>query len=66
MPSINLADDAFEPTDEQLTGLSVRAFAGVPAAHRAAMARLRVEIATAREEALRALDARTAARRAGG
>jgi hypothetical protein len=56
--AINLADPDFEPTDEQLIGLSVRAFAGVRAAHEAAMARLRAEIAVAREETLRAFAGR--------
>lgn len=55
---INLADPSFEPTDEQLTGLSKRAFAGVAAAHASAMARLRAEIAIARAEAMRELDRR--------
>jgi hypothetical protein len=49
---INLADPSFEPTDEQLAGLMSRAFAGVRGAHERAMARLRVEIAAARAEAL--------------
>jgi hypothetical protein len=61
---INLADPACEPTDDQLTELSRRAFAGVAAAHQAALARLRTEIAAAREHALRALEARRAARAA--
>jgi hypothetical protein len=49
---IDLADPAFEPTDEQLAGLVTRAFSGVKAAHDAAMARLRTEIAEEREKAL--------------
>jgi hypothetical protein len=53
---INLADPSFEPTDEQLMGLSRRAFAGVAASHSAALARLRAEIAAARDEVLRALE----------
>jgi hypothetical protein len=55
---INLADPSFEPTDEQLQELSRRAFAGVATANAKALARLRVEIATARQEALRALEQR--------
>jgi hypothetical protein len=58
---INLADPAFEPTDEELMGLSVRAFAGVAAAHRAALERLRADIAAAREQALHALEGRDTA-----
>ena len=61
---INLADPACEPTDEQLTELSARAFAGVGAAHQSALAKLRREIAEAREHALRSLDAWLAARTA--
>jgi hypothetical protein len=57
---INLADPSFEPTDEQLSGLSARAFAGVRAAHEQAMAKLRTDIAAARVEALRQLDDRDA------
>ena len=57
---INLADPAFEPTDEQLIGLSKRAFAGVPAAHERAMARLRAQIADASAQAMRELSQRTA------
>jgi hypothetical protein len=55
---INLADPAFEPTDEQLIGLSARAFAGVAAAHERAMTTLRAQIASASAEALQALDRR--------
>ena len=56
---INLSDPSFEPTDEQLAGLSARAFAGVRAAHERAMAKLRVDIAAARVEALKQLDRRS-------
>ncbi len=55
--SINLADPAFEPTDEQLAGLTARAFAGVRAAHERALVKLRGDIAVARDEALKALGA---------
>lgn len=41
---INLMDPDFEPTDEQLIALSRRAFAGVGAAHDAALAQLREQI----------------------
>jgi len=47
---INLADPDFEPTDEQLRGLSQRAFAGVREAHQESLRRLREEIARLREE----------------
>jgi hypothetical protein len=50
---INLSDPDFEPTDEQLIGLSARAFAGVRAAHQRALAKLRAEIAEARDATLR-------------
>ena len=53
---IDLADPAFEPTDEQLQELSHRAFAGVAAAGERRLERLRLEIAKAREVALRRLD----------
>jgi len=53
---IDLADPAFEPSDEQLIGLAARAFAGVEARHQQALAKLRAEIAAAREQALRALE----------
>lgn len=55
---VNLADPSFEPTDEQLQELSRRAFAGVAAAHANSLAKLRAEIAAARQEALRALEQR--------
>jgi hypothetical protein len=58
--AINLADPSFEPTDEQLAGLTSRAFAGVKAAHDQALARLRAEIDVLRAEALRAHAERSA------
>jgi hypothetical protein len=63
---INLADPAFEPSDEQLIGLSSRAFAGVAAAHERALAKLRVEIETLRARAMHALDEREATARKSG
>ena len=63
---IDLADPAFEPSDEQLIGLSSRAFAGVAAARERALAKLRAEIETLREQAMRALDERQAAARQSG
>ena len=60
---INLADPDFEPTDEQLIGLSKRAFAGVPEANARALQKMRAEIAAAGEVSLRALEARIAARK---
>lgn len=55
--AINLADPDFEPTDEQLIGLSKRAFAGVTAKHEAALAKLRAEIELARVKVLKDLAA---------
>jgi hypothetical protein len=60
--AINLADPAFEPTDEQLIGLSKRAFAGVAAKHEAVLARLRAEIRAMSALVMKDLDARAAAR----
>lgn len=57
---VNLDDPEFEPTDEQLVGLSTRAFAHVKAAREATRDRLRKAITVAREDAL----ARLAAARA--
>jgi hypothetical protein len=53
MPNVNLADPAFEPTDEQLEQLFKRAFADVGSQHRESLARLRTEIAQLRAEARR-------------
>jgi hypothetical protein len=53
---VNLADPDFEPTDEQLQELSARAFAGVPSANRAALERIRAQIAHERQIVLRALE----------
>ena len=55
--AINLADPDFEPTDEQLIGLSKRAFAGVTAKHEAALRKLRMEIELARAKVLKDLAA---------
>lgn len=49
----NLADPDFEPSDEDLIGLSRRAFANVRSEHERALEKLRAEIARARAEALR-------------
>ena len=57
---INLSDPSFEPTGEQLQGLSARAFAGVRAANERALARIHAEIAAARVEALARVEARLA------
>jgi hypothetical protein len=57
---IDLADPGFEPTDAQLTGLSARAFANVAMLHEVALRKLRAQVATAREQALRALEIRGA------
>jgi hypothetical protein len=42
--SINLADPSFEPTDEDLIGLSKRAFAGVKAQNAEMLCKLRERI----------------------
>jgi hypothetical protein len=64
--SINLSDPDFEPTDEQLIGLSKRAFAGVTAKHETALAKLRAEIELARVKVLKDLAAyQSAAGKAG-
>jgi hypothetical protein len=47
-----LADPAFEPTDEDLVGLSKRAFAHIPAAREASLRKMRDEIAAASKSAL--------------
>jgi hypothetical protein len=60
--AINLADPDFEPTDEQLIGLSRRAFAGVTAKHEAALAKLRAEIEVMSAQVMMDLAAREAAR----
>jgi len=52
---INLADPAFEPTDEQLQQLARDAFADVGERHRAALARLRARILAGRAEAMELL-----------
>lgn len=59
----NLADPEFEPTDEQLTALSARAFAGVRAEHDVVLQKLRAQIAAAREKGLCALAERPTAAR---
>jgi len=59
----NLADREFEPTDEDLIGLSRRAFAHVRQAHQDSLHKLRADIAAAREAALERLRQR---RRGGG
>jgi hypothetical protein len=55
---INLMDPEFEPTDEQLIGLSKRAFAGVGAEHDAALAHLREKIRATGAQVLAELRAR--------
>jgi hypothetical protein len=47
-----LSDPAFEPTDEDLIGLSKRAFAHVREAHEASLRKMREDIAAARREAM--------------
>ena len=53
MSGVNLADPAFEPSDEQLEELFKRAFADVGSKHRESLVRLRAEIARLRTEARR-------------
>ena len=48
----NLADPDYEPSDDELAGLTKRAFAGVKEAERLRLEKLRGDIARAREEAL--------------
>ena len=48
----NLADPEYEPSDEELAGLTKRAFAGVKEAERLRVEKLRGDVARAREEAL--------------
>lgn len=60
---INLADPAFEPTDEQLVELSRGAFAHVAERRRAALARVHADVAKRREEALRDVQQRLAGRK---
>ena len=55
---INLMDPEFEPTDEQLIGLSKRAFAGVRAEHEAALTRMRARIRVDADRVLADLRAR--------
>jgi hypothetical protein len=50
-----LADPAFEPTDEDLIGLSKRAFAHVRLAREESLRTMREEIAVARRSALERL-----------
>jgi len=49
MAPINLADPAFEPTDQQLVDLSKRAFADLPAKRDAIDAKVRENIRIARQ-----------------
>jgi len=56
----NLADPTFEPTDEDLIGLSKRAFAHVREQHEDSLRKLRVDIATARQAAMERLRLRKA------
>lgn len=49
MPTINLADPAFEPTDQQLVDLSKRAFANLPEKRRAIDSKVREGIRAARD-----------------
>lgn len=54
---VNLADPDVEPTDEQLMGLSKRAFAHVPQARAEALERLRAQIDDYREQARQSFEA---------
>jgi hypothetical protein len=53
-----LADPAFEPTDDDLIGLSKRAFAHVPRAREESLRKMRDQIAAARKSALDRLKTR--------
>lgn len=59
-----LADPAFEPTDEDLFGISKRAFAHVRAAREESLRIMRDEIAVARKAALERLHTLWPGRRA--
>ncbi len=52
---VDLGNPQSEPTDEELTALSARAFEGVRASHEAVLRRLRGRIAEERAAALLAL-----------
>ncbi len=52
-----LADPAFEPTDEDLIGLSKRAFAHVRGAHEESLRKMREDIAATSKSALERLHA---------
>lgn len=54
----NLSDPDWEPSDQELIGLSQRAFAGLKEAEAARVATLRSDIAAARKEALARFAAR--------
>ena len=51
----NLTDPDFEPTDDDLIGLSRRAFSGVRDQHEKALDKLRADIDAARAEVLQRL-----------
>jgi predicted small metal-binding protein len=52
-----LSDPAFEPTDEDLIGLSKRAFAHVRGAHQESLRKMREDIAAASKSSLERLRA---------
>jgi hypothetical protein len=54
-PKRLLADPAFEPTDDDLIGLSKRAFAHVEAEREESLRRVREDIAAARKSSLERL-----------
>lgn len=58
MAVVNLADPSFEPTDEQLTELSSRAFADVKQKHERSLRAMRIAIAAGRAELLKRLGTR--------
>jgi hypothetical protein len=61
-----LADPAFEPTDDDLIGLSKRAFAHVRDAREESLRKMRAEIAVARKAALERLHAKWPGLKAAG
>jgi hypothetical protein len=60
--AVNLSDPDFEPSDDDLIGISTRAFAGIRAANAELLRKLRAQIEVERERAIRRLDEIEAAR----
>lgn len=62
---VNLADPAYEPSDEDLTGLMHEAFAGLPEAHEQSLLEMRTRIATLQRKARVDFNTRRRTARAG-